>query len=509
MAQFRFSKEKKTDVVNPQLVQKSWNILIIDDDESIHQVTELVLGRLQVDGRQLKLHHAFSAAEARGLLQSEHTFCMAFVDVVMETDQAGLELVDWIRREKKDPFIRLVLRTGQPGSAPEEDVIRRYDINDYRTKTEFTALKMQTAVYVGIRGYRDIMTISRSLDAFKRLILSSTKILKIRDLQEFATAALENLLALLDLESSAVYIVRQETDYDASVRELILARSGQFGDITDCTSQIAQRVRSRIDQAFHEGQNELNEQYFVGYCRTSPDACSVLYIEFEDDPEHFNAALAEMYATTVALILESLTRQQQVERSQRELLYIVGEAVEARSKETGSHVKRVALMCRVIARHCGLPESFAANLQIAAPLHDVGKIAIPEHILHKPGKLDAQEWEIMKTHAEIGGNLVGRSDLPVAKLAARLAHYHHENWDGSGYPEGLAGETIPIEARIMALVDVIDALGSHRSYKEPWPAGQILAFIKEQSGLKFEPRLVDVASDCFDELMQIRASFPD
>lgn len=508
MPLFRFKQESPSTNTTP-VSDKCWHILIVDDDTSIHDVSQLVLSRLEVDGRKLKLHHAYSAAEARGMIESDTPFCMAFIDVVMESDQAGLELVEWIRQVRKDHFMRLILRTGHPGTAPEADVIRKYDINDYRTKTEFTSLKMQTAVYVGIHGYRDIVTISRSLDAFKRLIISSTDILKINDLKSFSTAALENLLALLDLESSAVYIVRQETDYDASVQEQIMACAGRFGAISDCSSQINATVRERINQAFTSGESLLTDEFFIGFCRTSPNACSVLYIEFEGDPAHFNAPLAEMYATAVVLLLESLTRQQQVERSQRELLYIVGEAVEARSKETGSHVKRVALMCKLLATRRGLPDTYANNLEIAAPLHDVGKIAIPESILHKPGKLTPDEWEVMKTHAQIGGELIGRSDLPVARLASRLALYHHENWDGSGYPEGLSGEAIPLEARIMALVDVIDALGSHRSYKEPWSAEKILTFIREQRGIKFDPALTDIACDCFAELLQIRDEHPD
>lgn len=509
MPLFKF-QQAKPEVVNTAVSsQKFWHILIVDDDQYIHDVTTLVLSKMQVDGRPLQLHHAYSAAEARELFQTQPQFCIAFIDIVMETDDAGLQLVEWIRQQQKDKFIRLILRTGQPGLAPEEDIIRRYDINDYRTKTEFTVLKMQTSVLVGVRGYRDIMTIHRSLEAFKRLITSSTNILKIRDLEHFATAALENLLALLDLDSSAIYIVRQETDYDESVRELVLARSGTFDEISDCSKQIGQQVRGRIDHAFSTGENSLNHEYFVGYCRTSVNTCSVLYVEFEDDPAHFNAAIAEMYATTVVLILESLTRQQQVDRSQRELLYIVGESVEARSKETGSHVKRVALMCKLLADKLGLPESYSNNLQMAAPLHDLGKIAIPERILHKAGKLDAEEWEVMKTHAEIGGELMSRSDLPIAKLASRLARYHHENWDGTGYPEGLFGETIPLEARIMAIVDVIDALGSVRSYKLPWPTDEIIAYIQSQSGVKFDPKLTEIACAHFGELMAIRDHFPD
>ena len=190
-------------------------------------------------------------------------------------------------------------------------------------------------------------------------------------------------------------------------------------------------------------------------------------------------------------------------------MYILGDAIEARSKETGAHVKRTALLCHLIAQKLKMPPVFCAAIKAAAPLHDIGKITVPERILHKPGKLDADEWEIMKQHAEAGGAMLARSSLPIAQLGRTLAHYHHENWDGSGYPDGLKGEDIPIEARIMAIVDVIDALGSKRSYKEPWSEDKILALIKEERGIKFQPSLVDLAELHFDEIMEVRNQNPD
>ena len=236
---------------------------------------------------------------------------------------------------------------------------------------------------------------------------------------------------------------------------------------------------------------------------------SVLFIEFDDDSEHFKASLAALFATNVALILESLTKQKEIEKTQKELLYIVGEAVEARSKETGCHVKRVALLCELLANKLGLDEPFVEALRLAAPLHDVGKIAIPEHILHKPDKLEQDEWKIMQTHAQVGGEILQKSTVSVSKLAARLAHYHHENWDGSGYPEGLKAEDIPIEARIMAIIDVFDALGSKRCYKESWSDDKIKEFILSEKNKKFDATLVDIIIDNFDEFWSIRNRLSD
>lgn len=512
MSNFIFKDEPEEDkAITSTKPQKKWRILVVDDDNSVHQVTKLVLADAEIENRQLDIVSVYSMDEAKKKLLQDDDFCMAFVDVVMETDHAGLELVQWIREELKNQAIRLVLRTGQAGSAPEAKVIRDFDINDYKDKTDFTSKKMITTVYASIRAYRDIMIIQRSLDAFKKLIEATHALLKINQLKSFGSAALEHLLALMDVESSALYIARTEVDFDHQATSLIIACTGKYVCESDSleSSDIACDVKEKIQQVFINKKHYSDKHCFVGYYQASRNAASVLYIEFEDDNEHFKANLAELFATNVALILESLTKQKEMEKTQKELLFIVGEAVEARSKETGAHVKRVSIICELIATKLGLESAFIEALRLAAPLHDLGKIAIPEHILHKPGKLIDDEWKIMQTHARLGGDILENSTVSVSKLAARLAHYHHENWDGTGYPEGLAGKGIPLEARIMAVADVFDALGSKRCYKEPWADNEIKEFLIAEKNKKFDADIVKIVIDNFDLFTDIRLKYPD
>jgi response regulator RpfG family c-di-GMP phosphodiesterase len=514
MSQFLFQEDNEckrtsSEVLNNITSENAWHVLIVDDEPAVHDVTRLIFKNKCILGKELILHSAYSAQEAKDILQSDIEFSMGFIDVVMESDHAGLDLINWIREDLENTSIRLILRTGQAGSAPEEHVISQYDIHDYKTKTELTQRKLTTCAYSAIRSYRDITTISNSLDAFKKLIVSSTSILKVNKISEFASAALTNLLSLMGLDSSSVYIIRQETDLFNNIEETYLACSGRFGEAPGQVSNMTQNIKNKIESAFHNKNGEFTDQYFISYYKTSSDASSVLYIEFDIPPTGFQTDLAEIFSTNVALVLESLVRQQQSENNQREFMYILGDAIEARSKETGTHVKRTALLCALISEKLQMPSAFTEAIKTAAPLHDVGKITIPESILHKPGKLDADEWEIMKRHAESGASILSKSSLPIAKLGCTLAHYHHENWDGSGYPEGLKGENIPIEARIMAIVDVIDALGSKRSYKEPWINEKILMLIKAERGIKFQPSLVDLVEEHFDEIMEIRKEFPD
>lgn len=487
-----------------------WHILVVDDEPGVHEITHRTLRRLEVFNQPVKLHSAYSGAEARQLLDSGIDFCMAFIDVVMETQHSGLDLVEWIRNDLQNSEIRLILRTGQAGTAPETDVIRAYDINDYRSKTELTAQSMATCVFNAVRGYRDITTISRSLSAYRKLVETSASLLEEDNLNQMASTAFKGLLNIFNQDSSSLYITRRHQSVLAEDEETVIACSGRYAQAEETSfNDLPESVRQKVEHAYETQSTLLTDTDFTGYFSTGKNSGSVLHVEFTDDPAHFHANIVEIFATQAVLIFENLSRQLQLENSQKELMYIVGGAIEARSLETGSHVKRVALLCEFLARKLGQPQEFVSALKIAAPLHDIGKIAVPEAILHKTGTLTDAEWEIMKTHAAAGGTILERSNLPIARLGARLARWHHENWDGSGYPDGLSGEDIPTEARIMAIADVFDALGSKRSYKDPWPDDQIIKLIQEERGRKFDPDMVDLLVDNFAELVRLRDRFPD
>jgi len=198
-----------------------------------------------------------------------------------------------------------------------------------------------------------------------------------------------------------------------------------------------------------------------------------------------------------------------IEETQREVIYAMGEIGETRSKETGNHVKRVALYSQTLALLYGLSQTEADKLQMASPMHDIGKVGIPDAILNAPRKLTVEEFKVMKTHAELGFNMLKYSDKPILKAAAIVAGEHHEKWDGSGYPQGKKAEDIHIYGRITALADVFDALGSERVYKKAWELEKILALFKEQSGKHFDPQLVELFLNNLDKFLVIRDSFKD
>ncbi len=199
----------------------------------------------------------------------------------------------------------------------------------------------------------------------------------------------------------------------------------------------------------------------------------------------------------------SLVRMDELRETRLQIVQRLGLAAEYKDNETGLHVIRMSHYARLLGIAAGFDEQQAEELLNAAPLHDVGKIGIPDRILQKPGKLDAEEWAIMQTHAAIGANIIGEHERGVLAMARRVALGHHEKWDGSGYPAGLAGEAIPIEARIVAVADVFDALTSERPYKRAWPVEEALAYLHENAGRHFDPTLVELFTALKSQVLEI------
>ncbi|QPJ64781.1 MAG: response regulator [Candidatus Nitrohelix vancouverensis] len=216
----------------------------------------------------------------------------------------------------------------------------------------------------------------------------------------------------------------------------------------------------------------------------------------------------------VRLLNESLEskvreRTEELNATRIEIIRKLGRAAEYRDNETGMHVVRMSHFSASLAKHMGFDEAHCELILNASPMHDIGKIGIPDGILLHPGKLESEKWEKMKTHTEIGGLILDGSQHELLQLAQKIALSHHEKWDGSGYPEGLKGEDIPIEVRIISICDVFDALTSERPYKKAWPVEEALDFIKGQRELHFDPEVVDRFLEVMPEILEIKDKFRD
>lgn len=208
-------------------------------------------------------------------------------------------------------------------------------------------------------------------------------------------------------------------------------------------------------------------------------------------------------------LLEVKALQSEIEDTQKEVVFTMGAIGESRSKETGNHVKRVADYSKLFALYYGINEEEAEMLKQASPMHDIGKIAIPDVILNKPGRFDEAEREIMNTHVQLGYDMLKMSNRPLLQAAATVAYEHHEKWDGTGYPNKLKAKEIHIYGRITAISDVFDALGSDRCYKKAWNDEKIFALLKEERAKHFDPKLVDIFFEHLDEFLEIRDKFKD
>ena len=198
---------------------------------------------------------------------------------------------------------------------------------------------------------------------------------------------------------------------------------------------------------------------------------------------------------------------QEIKATSLETICRLSRAAEYKDEETGAHIMRMSHYSAAVAREIGLPEDEAESILYAAPMHDIGKIGIPDRILLKPGKLDQDEWEIMKQHTTIGGRILERSSAVYIKLGETIALTHHEKWDGTGYPHGLRGEEIPIAGRITAIADVFDALTSKRPYKEPFSIEKSFSIIQEGRGTHFDPQVVDAFFSITAEILAIKERF--
>ena len=260
--------------------------------------------------------------------------------------------------------------------------------------------------------------------------------------------------------------------------------------------------------AFKEMWNQvLNKRAWNGIVKNRKKDGGFYWVEVTINPILDEDGNIEEFIAIRTDITDNILLHEEIEKTQEDLIVRMGEIGETRSRETGFHVRRVAKYSEILARYYGLSEKEILYLKNASPMHDIGKVGIPDYILNKPGKLNNDEWEIMKTHSEIGYDLFKNNDKPLLQAAAIIAHQHHEKYDGSGYPRGLAGDDIHIYGRISAVADVFDALGSDRVYKKAWSNEKIFSLFKEERGKHFDPALIDIFFEHLDEFLEIQRTY--
>lgn len=488
-----------------------WKIIIADDEEEVHAMTRMVMKKFEFEGRAVELISAYSGRETIEIMEKQPEVAIILLDVVMENENSGLEVVKKIRDELKNPFVRIILRTGQPGQAPEEDVIRNYDINDYKSKTELTVQKLYTAVIASLRAYQGMRIIETNRIGLERIINTSRELFEMQSLRSFSKNAIQSMC---DMISNGNALSEGLSGLAASLSHEQLIAIGGTGVFEEYSGYLIkdipnEELREDIEKALTVSGCYFRDNIFISHFKSSNNNESIFYIKGKRPFEDFEMNLLKILSSNVSVAIDNIYLNNEIVDTQKEVIFTLGEIVETRSKETANHVRRVAEYSWLLARALGISSDEANILRLASPMHDIGKIGIPDLILNKPGKLTPEEFEVIKNHTTIGYEVLKQSNRRIMKMAATIALQHHERWDGTGYPNGISGENIDIFARITSVCDVYDALSHKRIYKDAWPEDEVHAYFKDMRTKMFDPVIVDKLFEHIDDIIAIKEKYPD
>lgn len=506
MANLNFAKSKEN--IDTTKSTNRWKILIADDEKDVHTLTKTVLKDLKYNNKEIEFISTFSAKETLDYVRDNNDVALILLDVVMESDDAGLETAKKIRDELKNYIVQIVLRTGQPGSAPETDVVINYGINDYKEKTELTARKLTTTVITALRSYKTLKSLEASKKGLKQIIDASENLFDDSSSKLFNQGILKQIISLLKLNHDAILVEHLDSLTIEKNNDIysIINSAGSFEGI-DRFEMLEQDVKDLIVEAIKAKKSIFKDNICLGYLELETHRSNIIYISNYERLKEIDKKLIEVFFKHTTVSINNLKLNEEMFTTQKILIEVLGQVVEKRYIDDPYHIKRVAEMSYILATKIGLEKEEAKTLKIVSPMHDVGKIGISDAILLKPGKLTVEEFEIMKEHTTIGFNILKDTKKETLDIAASVAYEHHERWDGKGYPRGLKGEEISIYGRITALIDVFDALANKRCYKDAWELEEIKKYIYENSGSQFDSKLVKVFIDNIDDFVAVQEEF--
>lgn len=488
-----------------QHAARPWRILVVDDEPDIHAVTRLALNNVTFKGRGVEILSAYSGAQGYDVLANENDIALVLLDVVMESDDAGLRLTKRIREDLGNNLIRIVLRTGQPGQAPEQKVIVDFDINDYKAKTELTAQKLFTTVIASLRSYEGLQTIDASRKGLAQILESASNLYQIDSLKDLASGVLTQIGAILNFGTEGVLCVMRNKSPGVTDDPMVIASTGALSELEVHNTMPADHAWAPgIAQAFREKRNVFGEKLDVLFISAAHGHQFAVAFSPPWPLGDLERSLLSVFCDRIAAAFDNLHMFGQLRNTQEATVVALADLAESRDPTTGGHVRRVSNLTDGIAAQLKAagkyPEittpTFMSLVGIASILHDVGKVATPDAVLLKPGRHTPDERIMMEKHAAIGETVLARASQMVdgvssLSLGAQIAGGHHEHFDGNGYPRGLKAQEIPLAARIVAVVDVFDALLHSRPYKDAWLLDDVLAYLVERKGKQFDPDVID------------------
>jgi response regulator RpfG family c-di-GMP phosphodiesterase len=477
-----------------------WKVIIADDDVDVHSVTKIIFKDFSFNGMGIELIDAYSGTEACAMLRRHPDTAAMLLDVVMETNDAGLVAVKYIREQLKNKMVRIILRTGQPGHAPEAQVVVNYDINDYKNKTDLTPRSLFTSMMSALRSFHDLQTIDTSRRGLTKLLDAATN-MDYRSRNLFASALLTQLGLLLDMGQVDLVLARRGVGDGA---DGIMAASGSY----DCfvgdplADAFDPAKLERVARVFASGMCDTDGASTICLVRLPELYDVVLYVGSGRPVDEAGLALIDMFCMKIVLAYENFEFVEQARKDQHvELALLAGLTANASYLTTEHAVNRGRLCSAIVAqmRRVGAAEAIEHRLgdiiERAAVLVDIGNHAIAPSILEAAAPLSDADRALVRTHPERGaaqldavlGQVAGGR---VAALARQLILSHHECFDGSGYPRQLAGAAIPLAGRVVAVADCYMALTSDRPWRAALAHEAAVALINGESGKKYDPQVV-------------------
>ena len=451
------------------------NILIIDDNPKNIQLAASVL-------KSTSSYNIFFATSGeKGIEQLQNK---DYSLILLDINMPGLDGYETATRIKADESTKKVPIIFLSANANKESIRKGFEYGgeDYITKP-FDEAELLHRVKTHVELFIAKERLHKEVHDTKHL------------LEQYKVAVdIGSLVSKTDLKGMITYVNDKFCEISQYSREELIGQSHNLIRSPDLSQTIFKNLWDTI----------TNKQTWTGLIKNRAKDGSSYFVEATIMPIlNYENEIMEYIAIRTDITKEVELREAIV-ATQREVLSTLGELGEWRSKETGDHVNRVALYSELLARAYGCSESDIELLKMASPMHDIGKVIIPDNILLKPGKLTTEEFTIMKDHTIYGWEIFNKSTHPLLQTAALIAHQHHEKWDGSGYPRGLKSLDIHLFGRITAITDVFDALSHERIYKKAWEMEKVLEFLKSESGIAFEPKLVDIFFQNIDEIIKIK-----
>ncbi|HOQ32414.1 MAG TPA: response regulator [Candidatus Hydrogenedens sp.] len=505
---------------------KKEKILIVDDELIIR---ELLFDLLTDEGFFVEL--ASDGETALKIIRDDSEIAVLFTDIIMPK-MDGIMLIHKAR--ELNPGIVPIIMTGYATIETARAAVKE-GAYDYVLKP-FNISEIKTVVNNALERNRLIQENAR-LKEITELFKISENISAIRDEEQLFRFILNAALEHTQAKRGSILEVVEDGKYLKVVASTGLPSEMNGKTIPVDFKTISGMVVKNLEPLLIEDitQNPNLQNFLIGlknksfisvplqrkkseFMESHPlaineqDVIAVLNVTDKSDGEVFSETdlkVLKIIANHGASAIENARLIHEIESAQREIVFTLGEIVETRSRETGSHVKRVAEYSKLLALKLGLSNKEAEILRLASPLHDVGKVGIPDAILNKPGPLTPSEFDVIKTHTTIGYDMLSKTKGVVLQSAAIIALEHHERFDGNGYPNGKKGKDIHIFGRIVGIADVFDALGVERVYKRAWTLDEIKEYFGEQRGKQFDPDLVDVFFSNIEEVLQIRERFPE